>query len=176
MQEEIFPLVDENGNVIGQATRSVCHDGSKLLHPVVHLHIFNSKGDLFLQKRSASKDIQPNRWDSSVAGHIDLGETAEIAVLREASEELGLTAISPTFITKYIIETDRERELSYCFFVVYDGDFILNMDELSDGKFWSIVEIQANIGKDVFTTNFELDFERFLFNGLIGLIQQTEAV
>ena len=59
MQEEIFPLVDEQGIVVGQASRSVCHDGSKLLHPVIHLHIFNSKGELYLQKRSATKDVQP---------------------------------------------------------------------------------------------------------------------
>ncbi len=59
MQEEIFPLVDEDGNITGQAPRSVCHNGSKLLHPVIHLHIFNSKGQLFLQKRSPLKDVQP---------------------------------------------------------------------------------------------------------------------
>ncbi|MGM9754817.1 MAG: NTP pyrophosphohydrolase, partial [Parabacteroides sp.] len=51
---EVFPLVNEAGEVIGKATRQECHSGSKLLHPVVHLHIFNQKGDLFLQKRSMS--------------------------------------------------------------------------------------------------------------------------
>lgn len=149
MQEEIFPLVDETGNVIGQAPRSVCHDGSKLLHPVIHLHIFNSEGDLFLQKRSATKDVQPNRWDSSVAGHIDLNETPETAAVREASEELGLTQIRPEYITKYIIETDRERELSYCFYAVYNGDFVLNTDELADGRFWKIEEIQSLLNSSI---------------------------
>lgn len=172
--EEIFPLVDEQGNVTGQAPRSVCHDGSKLLHPVVHLHIFNSKGELFLQKRSAAKDIQPNRWDSSVAGHIDLGETPELAVMREAGEELDLSDFVPHFITKYIIETDRERELSYCFYSVYDGSFILNEEELSDGRFWSIEEIRLSLDKDVFTVNFESDFNRFLYPGLSSLAKKTD--
>ena len=172
MQEEIFPLVDETGNVIGQAPRSVCHDGSKLLHPVIHLHIFNSKGDLFLQKRSATKDVQPNRWDSSVAGHIDLNETPEIAAVREASEELGLVGIVPEYITRYVIETDRERELSYCFYAVYNGDFVLNMDELADGKFWKIEEIQLQLGQNIFTSNFEQDFNKFLHKGLSGLMQE----
>ncbi len=169
MAEEIFPLVDEIGNIIGQAPRSVCHDGSKLLHPVIHLHIFNSKGELYLQKRAASKDVQPNRWDSSVAGHIDLDETPEVATLREAGEELGLSGVKPSFITKYIIETDRERELSYCFYTIYDGTFSINTDELADGRFWKIEEIQSNLGKDIFTTNFELDFIKFLSNGLSGI-------
>jgi len=169
MQEEIFPLVDEEGNVVGQAPRSVCHNGSKLLHPVIHLHVFNSKGQLYLQKRSATKDVQPNRWDSSVAGHVDLGEPPLEAAMREAFEELGLTNVNPFYITEYIIETDRERELSYCFFTVHDGDFKLNTEELSDGRFWELEEIQASLGKDVFTTNFELDFNRFLNKGLTGL-------
>lgn len=164
--EEIFPLVDEEGKIIGQAPRSKCHDGSKLLHPVVHLHIFNSAGELYLQKRSATKDVQPNRWDSSVAGHIDLNETPEFAVLREANEELGLKDIQPLFIIKYIIETDRERELSYCFYTIYNGDFKLNEEELADGRFWRIDEIQSHLNKDVFTINFELDFNRFLNNGI----------
>lgn len=59
MQEEIFPLVDEDGNVIGQASRKECHSGSKLLHPVIHLHIFNSKGELYLQKDQQLKTYNP---------------------------------------------------------------------------------------------------------------------
>ena len=172
MQEEIFPLVDEQGIVVGQAPRSVCHDGSKLLHPVIHLHIFNSKGELYLQKRSATKDVQPNRWDSSVAGHIDLNETPEKAALREASEELNISDIIPRYITKYIIETDRECELSYCYYAIYDGSFKLNTEELADGRFWTIDEVQKELGKDVFTLNFESDFRLFLHKGSQNIAQQ----
>jgi len=169
MQEEIFPLVDEQGKVIGQAPRCRCHDGSKLLHPVIHLHIFNTKGELYLQKRSATKDVQPDKWDSSVAGHIDLNESPETAAVREASEELGLSGLNLHYITKYIIETDRERELSYCFYTVYDGGFVLNKEELADGRFWTIEDIQNQLENGIFTTNFELDFKNFLNKGLKGL-------
>lgn len=171
MHEEIFPIVDEAGNVIGEAPRSRCHDGSKLLHPVIHLHIFNSKGELYLQKRSMAKDVQPGKWDSSVAGHIDKEETPDKAAIREAREELGLVNIIPRYITKYIIETDREKELSYCYYAIYDGDFVLNKEELEDGRFWQIEEIQSNLGRSVFTTNFELDFIKFLREGLMPLTQ-----
>lgn len=165
-KEEIFPLVDNYGIVIGQATRSQCHDGSKLLHPVIHLHIFNDKGQLFLQKRSANKDVQPNKWDSSVAGHIDLGETPDIAVLREAYEEMGIKSIDPIFITKYIIETDNEIELSYCYYAIYNGEFNFDNDEVSDGKFWNIDDIKSNLRNGTFTVNFESDFLLFLKKGL----------
>ena len=140
MQEEIFPLVDEQGNVIGQATRSECHSGSKLLHPVIHLHVFNEEGKLFMQKRSASKDIQPNKWDSSVGGHIDLNETPQQAALREAREEIGLYNLTIHYLDKYIIETDVERELTYCFHTVTDQIPQIDMREVSDGRFWEIAE------------------------------------
>ena len=73
--EERFPLVDEEGTVVGVATRGACHNGSRLLHPVVHLHVFNAKGELYLQKRPEWKDIQPGKWDTAVGGHMDYGET-----------------------------------------------------------------------------------------------------
>lgn len=169
MTEEIFPLVDEAGNVTGQAPRSVCHNGTKLLHPVIHLHLFNSAGQLFLQKRANTKDIQPGKWDSSVGGHIDLGETPEQAALREAREELGVAGIKLSYITKHIIETEVEKELTYCFFAVYDGVYSFDKKEVSDGRFWSIEEIESSLGKDIFTPNFELDFMTFLCKGLKSL-------
>ena len=88
--EELFPLVDEDGRVTGKATRGECHNGSRLLHAVVHLHVFNSKGELYLQKRPEWKDIQPGKWDTAVGGHIDYGETPEQALQREVREELGI--------------------------------------------------------------------------------------
>ncbi len=158
---EIFPLVDADGNTIGRATRQKCHDGSKLLHPVVHLHLFNSKGELFLQKRSSDKDIQPNRWDSSASGHVDYGEAPYAAVLREAFEELGISLSDVIFIDKYIIETDQERELSYCYRAVWDDEITIDTVELSDGRFWTLSEIAANLKQNIFTQNFEADFLRF---------------
>lgn len=164
--EELFPVVDDTGKIIGEATRSECHNGSKILHPVIHLHIFNQDGLLFLQKRSPLKDIQPNKWDSSVGGHIDLGETPEQAVLREAKEELGISIEDFKYITQYIIETDQERELTYCFFSVYNGPFHIDNNEVTEGRFWALDEIQSQINQGVFTYNFEQDFQSFLSFGI----------
>lgn len=159
--QEMFPLVDEQGNITGAATRGECHNGSKLLHPVVHLHVFNSKGELFLQKRSGWKDIQPGKWDTSVGGHVDLGESVEMALKREAREELGITDFIPESLTHYVFESSRERELVFVHKTTYD-DEIHPGDELDGGRFWSVEEIKANIGKDVFTPNFEGEIDKVL--------------
>lgn len=159
--EEMFPLVDEEGNITGAATRGECHSGSKLLHPVVHLHVFNSRGELYLQKRPEWKDIQPGRWDTAVGGHVDLGESVEIALNREAEEELGLTGFTAERLCQYVWESARERELVFVHKTVYDGE-IHPSDELDGGRFWSIEEIREQLGKEVFTPNFEGEIERVL--------------
>lgn len=151
---EMFPLVDEQGNITGAATRGECHDGSKKLHPVVHLHVFNSKGELYLQKRPLWKDIQPGKWDTSIGGHVDLGESVEMALRREANEELGITDFVPERLMQYVFESAREKELVFVHKTVYDGD-IHPSDELDGGRFWSINEIRENLRKGVFTPNFE---------------------
>ena len=156
--QEIFPLVDEEGNITGSATRGECHNGSKLLHPVVHLHVFNSHGELYLQKRPEWKDIQPGKWDTSVGGHVDLGESVEIALKREVREELSITDFTPEIITHYIFESDREKELVFVHKIIYDGP-IRPSEELDGGRFWSIEEIKENLGKGIFTPNFEYDFQ-----------------
>ena len=109
--QELFPLVDEEGRVIGSAMRGECHDGSKRLHPVVHLHVFDSAGRLYLQQRPLWKDIQPGKWDTAVGGHVDFGEEIADALHREVREELGVEDFTPEFLLRYVFESDREREL-----------------------------------------------------------------
>lgn len=160
MFEEIFPIVNEQGETIGSATRKECHSGSFLLHPVVHLHVFNSKGELFLQKRAENKDVQPGKWDTSVGGHIDLNETVENALRREVREELGVTDFNPVFAFRYIFQSNVERELVNSFTTVYDGKIYPDKAEISEGRFWTLEEIKENIGQEVFTPNFESEFEK----------------
>lgn len=162
MNEEWFPLVNEEGETIGKATRRECHNGSKKLHPVVHLHIFNREGALYLQKRSMKKDIQPGKWDTAVGGHIDYGESVEVALRREVREELGITDFEPQFMVRYLFESAIEKELVNTFYTVYEGTVSPDHDEVDEGRFWPIEEIEANIGKEVFTPNFEQEFMKYV--------------
>lgn len=159
--QELFPLVDEEGNVVGKATRGECHNGSRLLHAVVHLHVFNSKGEVYLQKRPEWKDIQPGKWDTAVGGHIDYGETPEQALIREVSEELGITDFEPERVGQYVFDSRRERELVYVNKTIYDGLITPSAEELDGGRFWTMQEIRAAIGQNILTPNFESEFSRF---------------
>jgi isopentenyldiphosphate isomerase len=156
--DELFPLVDESGKVTGCASRSECHNGSKLLHPVIHLHIFNRKGEWLLQKRSMNKDIQPGKWDTSVGGHVDFGENVETALFREVEEELGIKDFTPLFLRSYVFESEIEKEMVYAYKTVYEGPFEWNRDEIDEIRFWTPEDIKRNVGNAVFTPNFENEF------------------
>ena len=161
---ERFPIVDEEGKVIGAATRGECHNGSRLLHPVVHLHVFNSRGEVYLQKRPEWKDIQPGKWDTAVGGHIDEGETPEQALTREVREELGISDFKPERVGQYVFESQREREYVYVNRTTYDGPVHPSAEELDGGRFWSLDEIRAAIGQQILTPNFESEFQRFFLS------------
>lgn len=167
LHEELLPIVDAQGNVIGRMTRSEAHGGSHTLHPVVHLHLYNSKGELYLQHRPRWKDIQPDKWDTACGGHVDYGESIAEALHREVREELGIDlqqclAGQVTFVARYVFDSDRESELVHVHRATYDGDVKPDANELDGGRFWTSAAIEAAMGKGVFTPNFEHEYRRFL--------------
>lgn len=165
MSEELFPVVDEQGVVIGSATRRDCHSGSMKLHPVVHLHVIDGEGRILLQRRSDDKDIQPGRWDTAVGGHVDYGEDVHDALMREAREELGIDASKAVAVTHYVFQSQREREYVNTFFLRVDAaTFHADPDpvEISEVRFWTVEEIRAAVGTGRLTPNFEMEFQRLL--------------
>ncbi len=162
MQDELLDLVDENDRVIGTALRGDCHGNPESLHRAVHLFVFNPAGELYLQLRSMSKTVQPGKWDTSVGGHISAGEEYVDALYRETAEELALEEFSPCFMYRYILHNSFESEMISSFICVTDSEPNTNPEEISEGRFWSELEIVKNLGTGVFTPNFEDEFTRFL--------------
>lgn len=159
--QEWLPLVEENGNVIGNAPRyAVHHPKRRWLHPVVHLQVMGNNG-LWLQKRPMHKLVQPGKWDTAVGGHLSAGEPVELSLQREANEEIGLTISNPAFLGKYIWECDLERELVFAFAQKHEGPLTPNPEELDDGRFWTFQEIESQLGAQVFTPNFEHEYRLF---------------
>ena len=167
MNDEMLQLVDLDGNPAGQAPRSVCHSDKSLIQMVVHIEIFNEKGEIFLQKRSETKDLYPGLWDTAVGGHVSAGEKPEEAVIREAEEELGIKPDKLDFLFKYIHENDNETEIAMLYKTVYNGPFYIDNDEVTEGRFYSVEEIETLIGRGYFTDSFELEFSLLKENRII---------
>lgn len=165
--EEWLPLVDKQGQVIGKAPRSKCHRDKSLLHPVVHLHVFDAKGRLYMQKRPLSKLIQPGKWDTSVGGHVAFGEPLEDGLMREAEEEIGIKGFTPKLAMKYIWESEVESEYVFSFMTTYRQPIVIPNDEVEEGRFWTKKEIESQLGKAVFTPNFEHEYQLLKQIGIV---------
>ncbi len=166
-KEEWLPIVNNKGEITGQAPRSKVHDGSKLLHPVVHMHVINPKKAILLQKRSLLKDVFPGRWDTAVGGHISAGEKLEEALKREAFEEIGLKNFSARLLRIFKWESDNQAELVYLLITHDYKNYKSQTDEVSEARFWTKNQIEKQLGKGVFTPNFELEFKMLKNTGLV---------
>ena len=132
---DMFDIVDKSGNIIGSASRRECHSSTFLLHRVIHVIVENSNGGIILQKRSKNKDIQPGKWDTSVGGHIDRGESIQDALKRETCEELGISDAVFEPLYEYIMESNIEREMVSTFRCVWDGTITHDPNEIDMIRF-----------------------------------------
>ena len=157
--EEMLEIVDADGNTVGLEPRSKCHGDPSLVHRAVHVIVRDRRGRFFLQKRAMTKDIQPGKWDSSVGGHLDPGETYEEAASRELHEELGVAIedLGRGLLWKhdYVWRSPVETELVRTFEIRCDGPFRLHPEELEDGRFWTESELREACGMGIFTPNLE---------------------
>lgn len=161
MDEEILEIINERGEVVGVAPRSLIHGNPSLMHRVVHVLVFNKKGELLLQKRSMIKDVAPGRWDTSVGGHVEPGESLEEAAKRELLEELGVVA-EPEFLYSYVHSNDYETELVFTYSCIHDGPFMFNRDEIDTVKFWRIEELKADMEGYALSENFKQEITTYL--------------
>jgi len=162
MEDELLEVVNEHGEVKGTVPRAEIHGNPSLIHRVVHVLVFNRKGELLLQKRSMNKDVAAGKWDTSVGGHVSSGETVEEAVKREMEEELGITTCDPLFLYTYIHSNPYETELVYTYSCFYDEEINFQQDEIDEVRAWSMEEIRLNTGKGIMSDNFEHEIEIYL--------------
>ena len=153
--DEMLDLVNPQGDVIGQAHRDLCHKSPELMHQAVHVFVFDDENRLFLQKRSRFKIIAPGKWDTSVGGHVDPGESYAEAACREGAEELGLTILPNdlSFIHRYQWRSDVESELISSYRYNHNGPFRLNPDEIDDGRFYTLTELASLDREGALTPN-----------------------
>jgi isopentenyldiphosphate isomerase len=161
---EIFEIVDGTGRVIGRAPRQACHCNPALLHRVAHVVVTDARGRIYLQKRPATKDIQPGRWDTSVGGHLDAGETPAAGARREMQEELGLAGeLRP--LHRYLWRTEREAELVETFLHEAREEPKPHPGEIDEGRWFTIREAEALVARGEATPNLAEELRRLKQSG-----------
>lgn len=139
--DEVFDVVDINDRVIGQSTRGEVHNNKNLIHRSVGIAVFNSNQKIFLQRRSLTKDVDALLWTISCSGHVLSGEGYNETAKRELWEELGIQDTVINFLTKYIYKGLVETEITSLYKVVYNGEIVLQTEEILEGKFLSKEEV-----------------------------------
>ena len=141
MTEEIFDVVNERDEVVGQQSRVEVHRLG-LMHRAVHVLVFNAAGQIFLQKRSMKKDRQPGLWDSSASGHVDSGEDYDACAVREVREEIGLQlAEAPPRLFKLAACADTDQEHVWVYRCQAEGPFRLDPEEIERGGWFAPAEV-----------------------------------
>ncbi len=144
---EYLPIIDEQGNFIGKASREECHHNPKLLYPVVRLYLFNKEGKILLQRRSEKSDIEAGKWDASVAGHVQYGENLEEALKRECLEEINYTIDKFDLVHSWLYNSPQSRSMMFVYIGVIDHKPTANIKEVEEVDFFYLKEITPLIIK-----------------------------
>ncbi|MBC2596408.1 NUDIX domain-containing protein [Ruficoccus amylovorans] len=163
--DEPFDVVNQRDQVIMQLPRHEVHR-RRLFHRAVHILVFNSRGDIYMQRRSPTKDTYPNRWTTSCSGHVDAGENYSTAAVRELGEELGISipgvdaldtlfSHSPCRATGY--------EFIFVYKLVWDGEITFDPEEISEGRWFTPPELTADMAghPDGYAPSFHLVWQDY---------------
>jgi isopentenyl-diphosphate delta-isomerase type 1 len=141
MSEEVFDVVNERDEVIGRERRREVHRRG-LRHRAVHVLVFDARAELFLQKRSMSKDTFPGTWDSSASGHLDTGEDYDACAMRELREEIGLNlAQPPERLFTLAASAATGQEFVWVYRCRAEGPFTLHPDEIECGEWFTPADV-----------------------------------
>ena len=139
-QDEIVTIVDEKNNVTGSAPRSVMR-AKGLPHRATYVLVFSSTGELYVQKRTPVKDIYPGYYDVAAGGVVLAGESYEDSASRELKEEMGIQGVSLTYRFDFYHQDASNRVWGRVYSCVYDGEIVLQEEEVESGGFYSIETI-----------------------------------
>ena len=165
-EDDALILVDEEDREIGTLSKAACHDGDGILHRAFSIFVFNRRGELLLQKRSADKRLWPDFWSNSCCSHPRAGESMDEATHRRLHQELGMRSrMKYLFKFQYHApfgEAGSERELCWVFAGVSDDDVRPNVREIADWRWISADGLDREMREQggAFTPWFRLEWPR----------------
>ena len=158
--EEYFDIYDAQGNHIGTAPRRQCHGDPSLIHRTAHVVVIHPEtGNILLQKRNMTKDIQPGKWDTAVGGHLALGENFETGAKRELAEELGIKNAELFHIFDSKIRNEIESEDVRVFGAFIADGFTFDPGEIDEIRFWDRAALENPENCKDFTPNLITELE-----------------
>lgn len=167
LKEEWWPIVNENGNVIGSVQREESLSGpEKYMHPIIRVFLINDS-KIFLQKRPASDVLCPEKWDIALSNHIRLNESVEECVERTSYENYGVRDIKPLLLSKHVNHSTLENQYVYLFLVCKLKIVEVNPNITERVKWWTIQQIEDNMNSGIFCSNFMNEYQILKRSGLL---------
>lgn len=147
--KEVITVVDEKNNEVASATRAEMRE-KNLIHRATYILVFNSKDELFVQKRTATKDIYPGFYEIAAGGVVLAGESYELSAKRELEEELGIKSTSLTHLFDNFYDDPHNRVWGRVFSCVHDGPMQLQPEEVESGEFVNLAEVEEMMSRHPF--------------------------
>ncbi|MFZ0242456.1 MAG: NUDIX hydrolase YfcD [Desulfobacterales bacterium] len=163
-EDEIVAIVDEKNRVVGAAPRARMR-AEGLPHRATYILVFNDRGELFVQKRTPTKDIYPGYYDVATGGVVLAGESYETAAERELAEELSISGVPLAAHFDFFYQETGNRVWGRVFACTYNGDIVLQKEEVESGGFYPVAEILENRQRRSFTPDGLYVLKRFLNQG-----------
>lgn len=175
LRDEMVMLVDERNLPIGAEKRSNMRL-MKRLHRAVYILVFNSRGELFRHKRTATKDIYPGYYDVAAGGVVLAHESVEAAAARELEEELGIKGVELSSLFDFYYEDAENRVFGKAYACMFDGPLRLQKEEIESGGFYSIGEIFSSIHKEQYTPDGIYVLRRYLEEKTVQLVSRPDTL
>lgn len=164
-KDEIVTIVDEQNHVVGAMPRWQMRAG-RLPHRATYILVFNPRGELYVQKRTPTKDIFPGYYDAVAGGVVLAGESYEEGALRELDEELGIHGVPLIWLFDFYYEDEHTRVWGKAFSCLYDGEIVLQKEELESGVFLKVEEVLRLAESEPFTPDSLYVLRRYLSDGV----------
>ena len=157
--DELVVIVDEQNRVMGSATRRQMR-AERLPHRATYVFVFNSAGRIYVQLRTATKDVYPSYWDLAAGGVVLAGESYEESAERELAEEMGIRGVPLEPWFEFYFEDAGSRVFGFAYSCCWDGPLELQAEEVQRVELMDVAFVLSGAPAREFTPDSLLALQR----------------